>query len=740
MGAQVVRGTRGRARLRRLITLHQVVLARDETTPEDIECLDQLLKESRQGDNLLAIVLRNAALTVRQFVRGHRLDPDEPLLRFVRSHFDALAATCVPESLRRAFSLDEWWMHVLLATASYATAATIVDALVRAELQLLAVRLIFGARKSSPPRFSRLASERAIGRWLERVRTEATRAPDALIDLDAARADLLVWCHAEGLLDDRTAWSGWLHDELEARRPWLAEQGVHSVIEATLTSSDAKALSEQPILALADTAKMVGRALRPAVAANVEAIVERLERHWLATAPSKRFPDQGFASSLESVLLRLDVGPLDRQLCPLMMLDTAVLASEAHRDDEVRRIRASWEGEEVLAATVEMMVHHIAAWQPAPRYAPRPRTADGAELFLLDAAAKTPVAWALLLPGSLTHDGLEDLVTLVTVRACAAAPELRQTVERCVSKAPLRSSLRARAILDLLDGSERPSATLRPDLASRIAADVDRDGLFPRPLAVVSSTWLADLELEDWLRKHVSDGARAFFVDQGQQFGKQEEALVENLIKTLRDELATRPAPWRPEPGARPSLSLHARTHSKKEEKKSNLDVALLVTVEIEDRFEIKSAVAIQAKKPALEGTPDRWDLDVPQLKELMDHFPCAVYLLLCSSGPPLVVPSKHLRGLVRGTRREDQQSARVAYADIRSAAIPLAADRRSRSRPLDRAVRRERAAHREWNPQGPPTGGHGHRRPEMAPAIRRPPIGCSLRHMAVAPSSQGHQ
>lgn len=665
-------GPRGRARLRRLVTAHQCLLVFTEEAL-DLEGLDAVVSKLVPGDDLLAVLLEQEVLSRWALLRWPGLPPDSVGRRLL-AHLDRLVETCRPSRLKEAIALSPGELSRLLRRTTNVEARALVLHLFQLGLPELPAKLALATLSQRAPSQS---SESLVpaSEWLRAQLDEAVDdGPEDRLKVEQLGARLLWWMFQNRLVEKPEAWSEWLRVEFRHSSGWLQEVDAARFVGAIFTEDDAIEILPCSFHELSKLCAATGAGLGAALAMCPSRVVTQVREHWLSTRPDTRFEKANptsFSLRRGWSLLRLRVPVVTRQLAPLLMLDAALERDGSDSERELEQLRLFLDAADPeMGVAVQRLVTHIAAWQPSHPFAKRSAAADGAERYLLDTVGEHENIWSALLPGLLTQDRLMDLASLVVVTGTA---RLVEDVRQCVDDRPLESSLRARSILAVVEGHDPSSLSVSKAMASRIAAEVDRDHGFPTPLAVTSATWLADAALEAWLRNQATRAAGEFFVDQGRQLGKQEEALVENLVRTLRDQLAQRPSVWLPEPGMRPSLSVAARTHSKKEESTSNLDVALIVDVEIENRFALVSAVAVQAKKPVLDVKTEGWQIDIPQLRELMRYFPSAVYLLLRRDGLPIVVPSKQLMGLIRGTRREHQGSAMVHYVDVRAAAIPVA-------------------------------------------------------------------
>lgn len=236
---------------------------------------------------------------------------------------------------------------------------------------------------------------------------------------------------------------------------------------------------------------------------------------------------------------------------------------------------------------------------------------------------------------------------------------------------------RAQGLLARASGAPLPAEELHRWLADSAARAFDGTPVFPHPLTSLSSTWLGSLELEQELAAALRRAATHIGETIRIQGAALEEQLTGMLLKEI--EVAFRGAVLRIQSTgatAQPrTITVNHRPITKHEEGTWQCDIALLLDVNIKPDIQLELAGLVQVKKSTrlTKGARhDAWDIDVPQLVELLQLSESAGYWLLCGDGEVLCVTASWLHGLVRGHNALGQESCAVGYNDIRHHAVSL--------------------------------------------------------------------
>ncbi len=288
-----------------------------------------------------------------------------------------------------------------------------------------------------------------------------------------------------------------------------------------------------------------------------------------------------------------------------------------------------------------------------------------------------PDAWSRALPHILARvTDIPDAESLTTV-AAFRTPAVRAALDDAATRgATTRIRDRAKGILATLDGFARPGAELADELLAFAAREFDGTPIFPHPLGMRGSTWIADPTAEALLRDGIDRAAMRFaeyFRDQG---AVDEEAVTAQLLAELEFAFrATQARARHVTAAARVPIGLVERRQvPKDEEDQIGCDLALIVRADVRGAISAVWAEFVQVKKPERRGTQffDRWRITLEtQLDDLLRTSPTSCYWLIGAAGEVFAVPAKLLLGIKRG-RGSAGKTMNVSYREVRSAAIPL--------------------------------------------------------------------
>lgn len=301
---------------------------------------------------------------------------------------------------------------------------------------------------------------------------------------------------------------------------------------------------------------------------------------------------------------------------------------------------------------------------------------DGVRGRIRDLAYERLEGWLDLLPWLLCFDGtVQSFTNRLTVEMILERPDLIDKVKRHESHLYEKVGLRARGL------AHRIQRAAVGDWQVEIAAvriDGRRD-VFPRPLAEPASTWISDRDLEDLIRGAARQALRKFGPQAVTQGGAEEEGLTQALLTRLEAAFDAVAGMLQLTTGRRataPLVSLSSRVVPKKEERQLRADVCILVDVQVTDEIRIRFGDLVQVKKSGLFANPkaqqESWRIDIPQLRELLEHSATATYWLIRSDGDVLVVPGKLLLGIVDETAETTARSRTIHYTAVRHSAVSL--------------------------------------------------------------------
>lgn len=475
---------------------------------------------------------------------------------------------------------------------------------------------------------------------------------------------------------EREAASQWLVKVVLERRLRLDEDQAAAAAAAIFLPEDRAQLLDVPYKRLEELVLHHSELVRIALSTHWTTAVSAVEHEWSGSRDKTPLS----VSDLRRFLM-LAVDETRSRLRGMVAMAVALSGSEYERRDYVRYATVQDENLRLLRMA-ELLVRAAEAYGTE---------AAGASSELERLAVAHPGDWSsLLLPALQTEERARVAIPLTVLMADehrSVADSVRLAHERSVGSGRLRAS-HLRALTEEALGMD---AVVNASLASRIAADLDRGRVFPSPLAAPSSTWLSDEALERELRDRVEHSGHQFIKEYADQFGSEEERLLEGYLREIRDSLRTPRSSWlggSSRKTTRPHVSIETRVHSKSEEATTHIDVALIVHIAVQGTVELRFAEAVQVKKALRSadgiGFKRSWQIELDQLHGLLGvspapspaAFPTAVYVFLHPERAPFVVPGKFILGLANArllkTGKKSQKSVTVSYADLHSAAIPV--------------------------------------------------------------------
>jgi hypothetical protein len=302
-------------------------------------------------------------------------------------------------------------------------------------------------------------------------------------------------------------------------------------------------------------------------------------------------------------------------------------------------------------------------------------------------ASSMPVLWAESLVWILARSSeLGDLTESITFALANDNIDVRNALETACDSEDEGIRLRASGLQTLANGIDIPSQELAKTLASVAARYMDGSPLFPHPLERLSSTWIGSLGVEGTLKDSIRRAANKFGDVAKNQGGDVEESLVGKLITYIEVEVQNIKhqitiAGSNHSQALKPVLSVSQRPLSKgKEEPMYGCDIAWLIKTSVHGQHDSVWADLVQVKKSAAfydsssgKNKADSWTIECEQLRKLLKWSATSAYWMIASCGTVLVVPAKHLMGILGGnSKRNFLKSFTAHYYELRAAAIPL--------------------------------------------------------------------
>ena len=493
---------------------------------------------------------------------------------------------------------------------------------------------------------------------------------DALVEHGAEISELVRQAAALDLSDeDRFGWQGLLAELVHRKSSLESNVETASALDRLLSDEKAieiiRTLDGHSLARLAADSTALFRALASKAARNV---AMRIALYW-STQDGRR-PNRMWNIDLERVL---NAAPpaLREHLAPLVGHDVVAARTEEPTAQSIDQWLAT--NAPMQAEPLKEMWQLILLWEGC-----RDHVAQmGYEERLWAHATKHAELWSRSLPALLAGTDRIPLVLALTIELVAQHPEIQEVLRELASIEHSDTTARAGTILQLLEGTEGKLEASYQAITSFVARRADEKSSFPHPLEL-SSTWVGSNGLEQTLRGLVHTACDRFSRRAKDQLGLEEEVITRDLLRDLERALEDFPlTPWalREDMRHRSSkIDIEYRQESKHAEKRTGVDVALLVEIDVANAVRITTAEIIQVKKAERDdgGFRDKWKIDVPQLRILLNGSATAVYLLIGPRGEVHVVPAKFLFAILQGRGQENLDKATVNYTQIRGAAIPL--------------------------------------------------------------------
>lgn len=254
-----------------------------------------------------------------------------------------------------------------------------------------------------------------------------------------------------------------------------------------------------------------------------------------------------------------------------------------------------------------------------------------------------PDCWAVALPSILERaDLLNGLAESVTVLLARDSKCVTDALEACCSSVvPSEVKDRALGIRALCRGMEVPDKTMVRAVMDTITKWVDGAQLFPHPLELPASTWLASMGTEGVLRSLVQTAESEFRDFFRTSAGLDEEIHTGRLLAEL--ERAMRKADlgvrgFAARSGKRPlAVVSHRQAPKRPDEAIFGFDLALIVKGSIPQQFILETAEFIQVKKLRRPGAAQPfgsdWSIDLVQLGKILNSSATSAYWLFDGSG-----------------------------------------------------------------------------------------------------------
>jgi hypothetical protein len=310
----------------------------------------------------------------------------------------------------------------------------------------------------------------------------------------------------------------------------------------------------------------------------------------------------------------------------------------------------------------------------------------GAEMVLQQFVADNPSAWARSLPVLLIHmERFRGIVEALTVGIYEKSADVQSVLKSSVeSSDDVNIRDRARGLVALCGGMNSIQEDVAFSFVSQVARLFDGYTSFPHPLEVRSATWLGSLSVESIMRQQIQEAESNFQLYFKQQGGVEEEAPTARLLGEIdfafrRQQLQVKGLGL-DQSRKVPRITFSQMQVPKVDENTYGCDISFILKGNIQKAFRIESADLVQVKKPLKIQTDERkhgrfreaWSIEVSQLNDILEYSQTAVYWLIQPSGQVLVVPSKLLLGIIRGSGKSNQGSVAVGYHQVRSVAISL--------------------------------------------------------------------
>lgn len=310
----------------------------------------------------------------------------------------------------------------------------------------------------------------------------------------------------------------------------------------------------------------------------------------------------------------------------------------------------------------------------------------GAEMLLRQFVAANPATWAQSLPSLLIHmEKFSGIVEALTVTIYEESGDVQSVLRSSIEFSDdVKIRDRARGILALCDGMNSIQEEVAFSFVSQVARLFDGYTSFPHPLEIRSATWLGSLSVESIMRQQIQEAESKFQYYFKRQGGVEEEAPTARLLAEIevafrRQQLQVKGLGLDQSKKV-PRITFSQMQVPKVDENTYGCDISFILKGNIQKAFRVESADLVQVKKPLKIQTSERnqgrfkeaWSIDVSQLNDILEYSQTAVYWLIQPNGQVLVVPSKLLLGIIRGSGKSNQGSVSVGYHQVRSVAISL--------------------------------------------------------------------
>lgn len=478
----------------------------------------------------------------------------------------------------------------------------------------------------------------------------------------------------------RQAVLAWLERSLAEKRTLPEGPTFDDLVAQVVDHDAASALTQRlELQTLRSVAMYVPSLFRRLDSIAPEALAERIGRAWRLDRSSfdlRPFLAPGalkFCHELlpEISLLAAEIG-YAKGLDPQSRFDPASLVPElrvlGHVEDELRLLAAQWMQILRRAKTPDISLKNVSVGAAA----------EAAVAAFAQDHASHFVAMLRSAPSLLANREIGWLEALALLGR-NSAPVLAALEHYSTFELEPRLRDWARDVLAHWRTIRRADQAVSGELLSALSRHIDGRPTYPKPFAARSATWLASAEIEEAVRSAVRSAIDEFGL--GRQPGQDEEVLTARLLLFLEQRLKgvnavlTALGSAQLRPFNQPLL--WTRQETKRREAGRGADAALIVTVDLPDVLTFCGASLVQVKKQAArrggEALYDAWDIDVHQLfNELLPSSEASVYWLFGPGPETHVVPARLLAALIRGQRQDQQKSARVDYASIRSMSIPF--------------------------------------------------------------------